>query len=158
MTITRFEDLVCWQLASQLSDLIDDMTATGSASRDYDLRTQIRKAATKAPAQIAEAFMRWNAADTANLLRIARASLGETQSHLLKGKRRNHWTPDAFDKAWALSDRTIRVTTGYMRERQSTAEREKQRPTRDRRSQTAPNPGPPRSPQPPSPPPSPQAP
>ena len=128
--IKRFEDLVCWQLASELSDLIDQMTATGPASRDFDLRSQIRKAAMKAPAQIAEAFMRWNAADTANLLRIARASLGETQSHLLKGWRRQHWNQESFDRAWQLSDRAIRVTTGYMRERQATAAREKQRPRR----------------------------
>ena len=71
--------------------------------------------------------MRWSAADTANLLRIARASLGETQSHLLKGKARSYWAPEVFENAWALSDRTIRVTTGYMRERQETSLREKQR-------------------------------
>lgn len=123
--IRRFEDLVCWQLASELSDLIDTMTSSGTASRDFDFRQQIRKAGTKAPAQIAEAFMRWNAADTANFLRIARASLGETQSHLLKGYRRHYWDEATYRKAWALSDRTIRVTTGYMRERQRKAQRDK---------------------------------
>src|SRR4051812_17918521 len=96
--IRRFEDLVGWQLASELSDLVDDMTA-------------------KAPAQIAEAFARWSPADTANMLRIARASLAETQSHLLKGNRRRHWAADVFDRAWQLSDRTLRTTTGYMKER-----------------------------------------
>jgi aspartate/methionine/tyrosine aminotransferase len=69
--------------------------------------------------------MRWNAADTANFLRIVRASLGETQSHLLKGRRRNYWDDAAFEKAWGLSDRTLRVTTGYMKERQRKAQREK---------------------------------
>ena len=125
--IRRFEDLVCWQLASELTDLIDSMTSRGPAARDFDLRNQSRKAGTKAPAQIAEAFMRWNAADTANFLRTARASLGETQSHLLKGYRRNYWDAAAYQKAWRLSDRTIRVTTGYMKERQRTAQRQKTR-------------------------------
>jgi four helix bundle protein len=124
----RFEDLVCWQLASELSDLVDDMTGAGPAARDFDLKDQIRRSATKAPAQIAEAFGRRSPADTANMLRIARASLLETQSHLLKGNRRKHWTGEPFDKAWSLSDRTIRTTTGYLNERRRTAQREKQRP------------------------------
>ena len=82
--------------------------------------------------------MRWNAADTANFLRIARASLGETQSHLLKGYRRNYWDAAAYQKAWRLSDRTIRVTTGYMKERQRTAQRQKTQP-----DAAAPSPRPP---------------
>jgi four helix bundle protein len=133
-SIRTFQDLVCWQLASELSDLIDAMTSGGNAGRDSVFSGQIRKAAMKAPAQIAEAFMRWNAADTANFLRVARASLGETQSHLLKGNRRKYWTEEEFTKAWELSDRTVRVTTGYMRERQKQAGRQKMESQRDRRT------------------------
>ncbi len=126
--IQRFQDLVCWQLAMELSDLIDSIVSGGPASRDFELTRQIRKAAMKAPAQIAEAFMRWNAADTANFLRIARASLGETQSHLLKGQRRNYWDEETFRKGWDLSEHAIKVTTGYMKERQRAARRQKQEP------------------------------
>src|SRR5262245_3192012 len=135
--IKRFDDLVCWQLASELSDLVDDMMSTGTAARDFDLKDQIRKSAMKAPAQIAEAYGRWRPADTANMLRIARASLLETQSHLKKGERRKHWSAEIFDKAWRLSDRAIRTTTGYMNERRRTAEREKQLP-KTRRNAPAP--------------------
>jgi four helix bundle protein len=126
--IRRFQDLVCWQLAMEFSDLIDSMTSSGPASQDFEFRRQIRKAGMKAPAQIAEAFMRWNAADTANFLRIARASLGEAQSHLEKGRRRKYWDEDVFMKAWDLSDHTIGVTTGYMKERQQAARRQKREP------------------------------
>jgi four helix bundle protein len=127
--IQRFQDLVCWQLSMEFSDLVDSMTSSSPASLDFDFRNQIRKAAMKAPAQIAEAFMRWSAADTANFLRIARASLGEAQSHLLKGQRRKYWDEPTFQKAWDLSEHAIKVTTGYMKERQRAARRQRQEPT-----------------------------
>jgi four helix bundle protein len=145
--VERFEDLVCWQLASELSDLVDSMTSSGAAARDFEFTRQIRKAGMKAPAQIAEAFMRWNAADTANFLRIARASLGETQSHLLKGRRRKYWPEDLFDKAWKLSDRTVGVTTGYMKERQRKAQREMAAPSPNPQPQPPPQPQPQPQPQ-----------
>ncbi|PYR61710.1 MAG: hypothetical protein DMF85_01550 [Acidobacteria bacterium] len=123
--VARFQDLVCWQLAMQLADLVDSMTSTGPAAANRAFAYQIRNAGTKAPAQIAEGWMRFYAADTANFLRMARASLGELQTHLERGRRRAYWSDEVFQQAWKLSERTIRVTTGFMKERLAAAQRQK---------------------------------
>ena len=42
--IERFEDLIAWQKARQLTKEIYLVTKTGDFSRDYELKAQIRKA------------------------------------------------------------------------------------------------------------------
>jgi four helix bundle protein len=77
--------------------------------------------------------MRFYPADTANFLRMARASLGEVQTHLERGRRRGYWEAGVFERASKLCDRTLRVTTGFMNERLEAAEREKRTGKRRRR-------------------------
>ncbi len=120
--VRRFEDLDCWKLAMELADLYDAMTCAGPASRDLDLKKQLRKSGTKAPAQIAEGFMRFTPADFANFLRMARASLGESQTHLERGSRRNYWSEEEVQRARALGDRAIGATTNLMKNRLAAAE------------------------------------
>ncbi len=43
--IQRFEDLLCWQKARQLTNLIYDLTDGSTFARDFQLRNQIRDAA-----------------------------------------------------------------------------------------------------------------
>ena len=96
--ISRFEDLVAWQLAIELPDLIEAMVSKGPASENPTFVDQILRASSKAPAQIAEGFLRYTAADSANDYRMARVSLGETQTHLARGRRRKYFGepfPDA---------------------------------------------------------------
>jgi hypothetical protein len=42
----RYEDLVCWQLANELEQLVFELTATGPAARDFKLHDQIRDSET----------------------------------------------------------------------------------------------------------------
>lgn len=124
----RYEDLDCWKLANELADLYDAMTAEGPASRDVDLRKQLRKSGTKAPAQIAEGFLRYLPADFANYLRMARASLGESQTHLNRGYRRSYWSQEQVDRARVLGNRAIGATTKLMLNRLAAAERNRRQP------------------------------
>ena len=131
--IDRYEDLICWQIADQLADLVDAMTSAGTVLTDPDLRRQLRKAVAKAPAQISEGFVRYRPADTANLLRIARSSLAEVRNHLRRGRRRGYWSDEDYAKAMELSDRALGATTNFMAERLRTAERQARKPARERR-------------------------
>jgi four helix bundle protein len=126
--VKRHEDLDCWKLATELADLYDQMTAAGPASRDTDLKKQLRKSGTKAPAQIAEGFGRYLPGDFADFLRTARASLCESQTHLDRG-RRNYWPPDQVARARRLSDRAIGATTNLMLDRLRAADASKRKPT-----------------------------
>jgi four helix bundle protein len=124
--VKRFEDLDCWKLATELADLIDAMTASGPALNDADLRRQLRKAGTKAPAQIAEGFGRYLPGDFANFLRMARASLCESQTHLDRGARRKYWTPEQVSRVRTLANRAIGATTNLMLDRLRAAETRRQ--------------------------------
>src|SRR5213075_1702882 len=42
MIAHRYQDLVCWQLARDLEQLVFELTATGPVSKDFKFRDQIR--------------------------------------------------------------------------------------------------------------------
>jgi hypothetical protein len=79
--IDRYQQLVAWQSADALADHAESMVSSGPAKDDPEFCKQIRKSTAKAPAQIAEGFVRFIAKESAYYYRIARASLAETQNH-----------------------------------------------------------------------------
>jgi four helix bundle protein len=115
--IRRPEDLVAWTLANQLAELIDACINNGAGRSDPRWIDQIRRASAKTPALIEEGFLRFLPRDSANYYRMARASIGETRSHLRCGLRRRHITPEAYNKAMALADNAMRTTMGLLRSR-----------------------------------------
>lgn len=56
--IQRFEDLIAWQKARELTKEIYRITQTGDFSKDYGLRDQIRRAAVSVMSNLAEGFER----------------------------------------------------------------------------------------------------
>jgi four helix bundle protein len=115
--ITRFEDLAAWQFAMELADLVDEMVRSGPASQNADFRRQIQKASAKPAAQIAEGFLRFLPKESAYYYRVARASLGETQTHLIRGRHREYYSEECFQKAWKISQGAIKTTTGLLNSR-----------------------------------------
>src|SRR5690242_18684822 len=92
--VRRFEDLVAWQLANELCDLVYQLTEHDAAARDFEFRHQIRTASSKTAPLIAEGFIRYTSREFVRYLRMARAETGEVQSHLEKARRRAYFTPD----------------------------------------------------------------
>ena len=78
----RFEDLLIWQKARDLTRLVYDLTKVDAFSRDFGLRDQIRKAAISVMSNIAEGFERDSDAQFAHFLTIAKGSCGEVRSQL----------------------------------------------------------------------------
>ena len=114
--INRYEDLVAYQTADELADLIDEQVL-GPASKNQDFCKQIQKSSAKAPAQIAEGFLRFLPKESAYYYRVARASLGETQTHLKRGLKRKYWSQEVYQKMWALSEVALKTTTGLLTSR-----------------------------------------
>jgi four helix bundle protein len=113
--VRRFEDLVAWQLAVELCDVVFEITETGAASSDLEFRSQIRKAAQKAPALIAEGFLRYTPSEFVPYLRVARGEIGEVQNHLVFASRHKYWSPKDLDRASALARRTMIITTRLLK-------------------------------------------
>jgi four helix bundle protein len=54
--IERFEDLECWRDSRELVNLVFDVCDQGRLMRDFDLRSQLRRAALSTMNNIAEGF------------------------------------------------------------------------------------------------------
>jgi four helix bundle protein len=56
--IKQFEELQCWQLARQLVNIVFEVCDEGRLAKDFDLRSQFRRAALSCMNNIAEGFGR----------------------------------------------------------------------------------------------------
>jgi len=80
--VERFEDLKVWQAARDAVTAVYQLSSTGSFSRDYALRDQIRRAAVSVPSNVAEGFSRHSNKEFIQFLFIAKGSAAEVQSQL----------------------------------------------------------------------------
>jgi four helix bundle protein len=134
--VRKAESLIAWQLCMELEDLVFAITATGGVSRNFDFCDQIRRSSGAPAPHIAEGFGRFTPREFARYLRMALSSLGETQTHLERGRRRNYFTPEDHGKATTLCARAHYMTTRLLQSklRQIAAEKnERDRAKRQRR-------------------------
>lgn len=80
--IQKFEDLIAWQKARELTKAIYQLTSDGRFSKDFGLRDQIRRAAVSVMSNIAEGFERGSMNEFHQFLVIAKASCAEVKSQL----------------------------------------------------------------------------
>ena len=78
-----FQDLIVWQKSHALALGIYRVSACYPKSELYGLTSQVRRAATSVPANIAEGFKRASRADKARMLNLAQGSLEELRYFLL---------------------------------------------------------------------------
>lgn len=107
----RYQDLVCWQLADELEQLVFALTATGPVFSDFKFRDQIRDSSASATRNMAEGFGRYLPADHAKFLTIARASLMETHNSAGTGFKRGYFTAENTDKMQRLAARSGKAAT-----------------------------------------------
>ncbi len=78
-TIVRFEGLVCWQRAREMTKAVYE---TFKDCRDYGFKDQIQRAAVSVMSNIAEGFERGTQQEFLNYLFIAKGSAGEVRCQL----------------------------------------------------------------------------
>jgi four helix bundle protein len=114
--VSRYEDLVCWQLANELKievyKLLDD---SPSAQRDFDFARQLRRAVSSGPGNLSEGFAHYGHKECARYVRIAKGTLTETHNHLGDGVDRRHWTAERCEPLRQLADRAIGATTEWLK-------------------------------------------
>ena len=80
--VERFEDLVAWQKARDLTRAIYHVTRRGEFARDLGLARQIQRAAVSIMSNVAEGFERGGRGEFHQFLSTAKASCAEVRSHL----------------------------------------------------------------------------
>ncbi len=84
MPINDFEDLTIWQDARSFSITIFGLTSIEKFNRDFTLIRQIRASSGSVMDNIAEGFERGGNREFIHFLSIAKGSLGETRSQLIR--------------------------------------------------------------------------
>ena len=88
--IRSHRDLLVWQKAMDLVDLVYDLADSFPSREERRLISQITRAVVSVPANIAEGQVRSTAKDFANFLAVAKGSLMETETLLMVAVRRGY--------------------------------------------------------------------
>lgn len=110
--VMRFEDLLAWQKARQLTREIYAATAAGGFSQDFGLRNQIQRAAVSVMSNIAEGFDRHRSTEFCHYLSIAKASCAEIRSQLYVALDVGYITESEFHMLSSLCLETSRIING----------------------------------------------
>jgi four helix bundle protein len=107
IVVRHYQDLDAWKLANDVKQRVYALVTLANIERDVDFIRQIRKSASSAPANLSEGFGYYRHPEFARHVRIAKASLMETQNHLLDGADRGYWTRESGEPLAALANRAI---------------------------------------------------
>jgi four helix bundle protein len=112
-----FRDLVAWQLARQLRQLIAQLARKPTVAQEFDLTSQLKKAARSATGNIAEGFSCTHA-EFARFLDISARSLREIEDRLSEAVDGELLTADEAAPVFELKKRAATAVsrlTDYLR-------------------------------------------
>lgn len=112
MKIDRFEDIIAWQKAKQLTIAI---YKEFNDSRDFGFKDQIQRAAVSIMNNIAEGFERKSNNEFKYFLYIAKGSCGEVRSMLYLAKELNTISKESFDEKYQLAEEISKVLSGLIK-------------------------------------------
>jgi four helix bundle protein len=112
MAVYHFTQLTTWQLAEDVRIEVIAYTDKPPCCNDRRFYADARAAAESAPSNTSEGYARFRPAEFLNFLRYARASLSETQDHLVSAVRRGYLDEPTFTRIWHLTVRAIKANEG----------------------------------------------
>jgi four helix bundle protein len=113
--VERFEDLICWQKARELVNLIYSVSRDNALSKDYGLRDQLRRAAVSSMTNTAEGFARFHPRDFIRFLDIAQSSAVEVKSLMYVVLDQGYLPPNKVTDVQAVAEETTKTTKGLLR-------------------------------------------
>ncbi len=103
MKIEKFEDIVAWKKARELTKEIYRITKNKEFSFDLGLKDQIQRASVSIMSNIAEGYERGSKEEFINFLYIARGSCGEVRSQLYVAYDCGYINQQEFQKCQKLA-------------------------------------------------------
>lgn len=94
MQVKSYKDLIVWQKAMDLVEMVYTVTKGFPREELYGLTNQLRRATVSVPSNIAEGHARNSTAEYRNFLSMARGSLAEVETQLLIAERLKYIDPE----------------------------------------------------------------
>ncbi|TKB74007.1 MAG: four helix bundle protein [Nitrospira sp.] len=108
----RFEDLIAWQKARELTKKVYEVTGKGHFAKDFGLRDQVRRSSVSIMANIAEGFERARQSEFHQFLSIAKSSCAERRSHLYVAHDAKYVDDGTFNELMSLAKEVSLVLGG----------------------------------------------
>ena len=110
--IEKFEDLIAWQKARELTKNIYRVTKHGDFFKDFGLRDQIRRSSVSIMSNLAEGFERGGRSEFHQFLVYAKGSCAELRSQLYVALDVEYIDGMTFQKLHDLAGETSRLVGG----------------------------------------------
>ncbi len=112
MRIAKFEDLIAWQKARDLTRDVYQMTRLTPFCSDFGLRDQIQRSAVSIMSNLAEGFERGSSSEFHQFIVFAKSSCAELRSQLYVAADAGYITQLDFEKIKGLADEVSRIIGG----------------------------------------------
>ncbi len=112
-TIHRFEEIDAWQTARQLTKSVYALAASGSFTRDFGLRDQMRRAAVSIMSNIAEGFESRTSGLFLEFLGRAKGSAGELRAQFYVATDAGYLAKEQFTSLCALCEKCSGQISGF---------------------------------------------
>jgi four helix bundle protein len=120
--LKRFEELKCWQAARSLVKEVYTISKNGPLSKDFDTKSQFKRAALSTMNNIAEGFGRFSETDFIRFLDYSQSSALEIQSMTYVLEDIEYVTAQQAESLREQAEQTKALTLGlilYLRKRKS---------------------------------------
>ncbi|MGD9628469.1 MAG: four helix bundle protein [Pyrinomonadaceae bacterium] len=112
MAVQHYRQLIAWQKAMELVDLVYDLTDDLPPEERFGLSLQVRRAVVSIASNIAEGQGRNSTKEFINHLSIAYGSLMETETQTLVAELRSYSTPEKRDRVMEKASEVGRLING----------------------------------------------
>ncbi len=113
--VKSYRDLLVWQKGIELAAEVHRLTSVFPRDEQFGLTSQIRRAATSVPANIAEGHARKQRREFRRFVCMAMSSLAELDTHFEVALRFGHLPPEQRAALLAKTDELGRMLHGLLR-------------------------------------------
>ena len=112
MKIERFEDILAWQKAKEVTKKIYILLAQ---TKDYGFKDQIQRAAVSVMNNVAEGFERRSDKEFKHFLFVAKGSCGEVRSMLILGKELGYIENNTCDDLILETEKISKMLSNFIK-------------------------------------------
>lgn len=115
MISKRFEDLIFWQKARELTKRIYTLTHKDAFKTDFGLKDQIQRSSVSVMSNIAEGFGRGGNNEFVQFLFVAKGSVSEVKSQLYVATDLAYISDKEFQTTYDLTEEISRMVNAFIK-------------------------------------------